>query len=143
MEKRAAICIQQYWKMYKFKKRVKLLRQIRDHLKGIKPDCKTLYLQEDLYDKIYNIHLASLQFNQISECECFAFDFSPRTYSQETYKVSLQLVNDSKPFRALTNQITHDLIARRFHDYPLPMWVMKELYTHNASPLRKNHGHFT
>ena len=45
--RRAATIIHQYWSMYRLKRRIKILSQIRAYLNNINDD--TLYLEQHLY----------------------------------------------------------------------------------------------
>ena len=63
--------------MYRLRRRVRMLGQLRTHLRGI--DDKTIYIEEHLYLNLQSIQFNCLHNPTIPDVDSFAFDFCPST----------------------------------------------------------------
>ena len=59
--------------MYRLRKRIKMLAQLRTYINTINDD--TLFLEQHLYLHMQNIQFSSIYNNTIADVDLFAFDF--------------------------------------------------------------------
>lgn len=78
-----------------------------------------------MYQNITSIQYSCLYNNSIPEAHCFAFDFIENP-NKEHGAWDLVYTYDSKDFRSLTNQLTHEAVKSRFNYFALPKWVVKD-----------------
>lgn len=55
IEQRAAYNIQHYWKMFRLRQRISLVKHLSSHLAEIDPHTRTLYIQEDIYLNLQSV----------------------------------------------------------------------------------------
>ena len=71
--RRAAVTIQQYWSMYRLKRRIRMLTSLKEYLACVTSE--TLCIEQHLYEHIADIQYSCLSNNTIPEAHCFSFDF--------------------------------------------------------------------